>query len=73
MEEGRPQQRQIGTAAQEGQGPPAAVEPMMMMIPIIPYQFCCYIHKQYGTLWTLQNMWLWSSCEGKAPVCIFRH
>jgi len=35
LEEGRPQQRQMGKASKEGQGPPRAVESMMMMMILL--------------------------------------
>jgi len=39
LEEGRPPQRRIGKASEEGQNPPRAVKPtMMMMMMMIRYQ-----------------------------------
>jgi len=35
LEEGRPRQRRMGKASKEGQGPPRAVGPMMMMMMMI--------------------------------------
>jgi len=48
LEEGRPRQRRMGKASEEGQGPPRAVEPMMMNLAIkpAPYHWSWYLDFQ---------------------------